>query len=1634
MLHLEGLYPRRSRMGWTNPALNTFYHQRSNSPAVTAINRPQRPPSRSTALPSPLVPAQLGGPDSVGLPVVLPTPPLVKWQPGAAASSSPRTRTLTRYELSEGPRRQRRRLNGASLEEETNLGNNRRLHGPYELPGHGTDLICSGSQQVRQHFQCTAALPNLSQYGAGERGKGTPLSKPALTPRPRGPGLHDPDAAAAMMVTAAAGSSAVAYGGGDVDADRSGCTVECPAKIGGNAGGGAIESKSGFGALSDPKASELRHPGDWCDTAAALAEVRLRQQLDYQRYYQQNQATAPINPINPMPYRGGNTIGRSIMNFGRGYSQSGAPASTAPSQPPPPPPPPGSPDGAWLQAFMKGTASRAAAVMTPSLEQLARALWALQVLYPGGEWQGDGGGPPAASARPGVDVDGSQDSSEAPAAAAPTHLGPEVRQQQRQGEAWLRWWWRATSLAVAQLEVTQPAPDMTPLVLLLEVLQPLVSEVATAAAPPPLRPPGFWRGIVAAAVERQVLAAAASAAGGRGGEEAFRGDRAAARVSGNGSAAAAQPPPVLESPAAGDKGDNGVLRNLIALLRGYTALGLHEGRAVRCLAPALLQYAVRAPYGSGPGAGAGRLLLATLPDEDLAALMRWHQLYGSPLQDATFFVQVLLERSGASPHSPRVLPLPLLLDMLAGVSTSARPLPPPLAGRLAAWVARQLDHHLNTPNSISLSSSSNSSSSSSSSSGSSSGSGSSIHIDGPDGNSSASGCVGGNAAGLIRASPTPSLPTDPRVSTTAMATGSVWAVAGEGQQTGKPQQLQTLHVVLELFVCVARLAARHARRSDGAAAAAAMAATATVATAAVSTGIELLPALAGQDEEAAEESRLGEAAAAAEEEEEEVAAATEAGAGVVGSSGGDDNPFPAVLDAFLPYLRARFFACSASELQKAVRQVAVARRLFPGAPGPASAKSGAAAAAAATTTSATTAATAASPCPTSAAWSALEAAWEPLLESSGCGRASPGPLRQLVVDVSFISPDWLSRGFMSQLLHAVTTEVDRTAFLLTRGTREHGEGRLRRPQNARRHQRQASPAARTAVAPPPPPPPSPPPSRPLETALSPDEISYVAAAVARLTSGHRFGLVRIVRRLAAGVLAAAPRMSPTALTQAIWALAELGAKAPHVIGPTGAELLLNVLGARLAAVPPKSLPLLLWSLARIRLRPASRWMVSYTRIVQTHVRQYDMRQVAQLAWAYGQLMPAAPYSKLFYRPPRGLVRCLLRRSFDAMRIGEPRSSTKVLQPQQQQQQQQQPSGKGDAVPRRVVENRVTDRLSQPTTRGPEATVASPPSQPLRRGGLGVSYHYSRLRPGDAALLVFGLVGMEARPGSVWMRRLYGWSGPKLSSFTPRDLGMLLFALGALGAQPPYHWVCRAARYMSVKLPYASGLDVAHAAAGLARLAPCQLPWSAVAAFKAVVPRLLRRRTSTAGEAADGDADSANDISAGNAAGDGAASVSSRRRRGSGGSSVQGHADRRGSEREEGRREAWADFLRSAFSQLADNARPPVRRGPIAAAATAPVRSGAADSSGQTWLSVRQHNATAMGYAADADDDADADADADDDDDGGAKPAPAHSDLIVTKAGSSSKARVKFVLAAARGSRRPRLRWRWRRLQPVSLPP
>ncbi|GLI64380.1 hypothetical protein VaNZ11_007646 [Volvox africanus] len=1539
MLHLEGQHPQHSRIWWTARPATTPYHQRPNSAALPATTGPQRQPSLSATLLSPVLPAYPGGSEWVGFPLPPPTTPLVEMQPGGVAPMT----MPTWHELSAGPRRQRRRLNGTSSAVGSSPWDYRQAHEPYEPLGDDLpDLICrTRSQNVQQHFQCTAALPGLSNWETGERRTDTPVSGRGLTARLRGPGLHAPRAAAEMTGTAAAGSApgkfpGVACGGGKGDADFSRtAAMELPSMAGEIACAGAVESKLpgtqfgfesefGFGTLSDRR--DLLYPGDWCDIAAALAEARLRQQLDNERY-QQNQAALPINP---MPHKCDNTSGSSFMDLGRGCSKSGAAVAAAAV---PPPLVAGSTDGAWLEAFMKGTSSRAAADVTPSLEQLARALWALQVLYPNGEWRGV---VPAAPAAAGVDADGSQDSGGAvaaaastaavttAAAAAPSHLELHQQELRRQGEAWLRWWWQGTSLAVAQLGVNQPTPDVSPLVLLLDVLQPLVSEVE-GVAPPPLRPPGFWRSTVAAAVERQVLAAAASAATRRsgGGGEDSHGSSPPAGASGDSSTAAAAQPPTLLENLTGDKGASGVLRNLMALLHGYIALRLHKGRAVRCLAPAVLQYALQAPYGSGAGGG-GRRLLATLPDEDLAALMRWHQLYGSPLQDVTGFVQVLLERSGEISYPSRLLPLPLLLDMLTGISTSPRPLPPPLAGRLAAWVVKHLDSHLGSGSNGRKSGKSGNGSSSS-------------RVDEPDGSSSASVFVGGDAAGIVRASPALSLPTDPRVSATAMATGFAGAVAREGRQTGRTQQQQTLHVVLELFVCVARLAARHVRRTGGRAIAVtttAAPATAPAATVAVSSGIGSVPTSMWQNEETGEGLRLGEMEEEGRWQEAvtavsalKAAAALDGGVESAAVLRGDDNPFRAVLDAVLPYLRARFLTCSASELQQAARQLLVARRLFPAPPTPAAAGTSPAAtsAAAAAVTTAVTTATAASASstatnpaakplfPTSAAWSSLEAAWEPLLESSGCGGLSPGPLRQMVVDLSFSSPDLLSPAFLAQLLHAVTAEVDRTTFLLNKAAREQLEGRgARVKENTHSSQRQPQPAARTAITPPPP---SPSPSPSPKTALSPDEVSHVAAAVARLMAGQRFVPGRVVRRLAAGVLAAAPWMSPTALTQAVWGLAALGAEAPHVIGPTEAELLLNVLGARLAAVPPKSLPLMLWSLARIRLRPATRWMVSYTRIVQAYVRLYDMRQVAQLVWAYGQLTPAAPYSKLYYRPPRRLVRCLLRRSLGALQTGGSRSSRKVPQPLHHQKV----SGKENVGSQSLFGNRMAGRLS-----GARAAAAT-----VRRGGggLGVSYHYSQLRPGDAALLVFGLAGMEARPGSLWLRRLYGWCGPKLSSFNPRDLGMLLFALGALGAQPPYHWVCRAARCMSVQLSYASGLDVAHAAAGLAQLAPGQVPWSVVATFKAVVPCLLRRRAHKASEATVGDANPANDICAatsaatGDSDGGGAASVGG----GCSSDSVQRPAGRRGSGGE-GQREPWAGFLRSAFSQLLDNARPPMKPG------------------------------------------------------------------------------------------------------------
>ncbi len=72
------------------------------------------------------------------------------------------------------------------------------------------------------------------------------------------------------------------------------------------------------------------------------------------------------------------------------------------------------------------------------------------------------------------------------------------------------------------------------------------------------------------------------------------------------------------------------------------------------------------------------------------------------------------------------------------------------------------------------------------------------------------------------------------------------------------------------------------------------------------------------------------------------------------------------------------------------------------------------------------------------------------------------------------------------------------------------------------------------------------------------------------------------------------------------------------------------------------LPLLLQGLACIRLRPHPAWMVSYSRLVRQHLYTYGPAQLAQLVWSYGQLTPAPPYARLYFRPPKQLVRELLR--------------------------------------------------------------------------------------------------------------------------------------------------------------------------------------------------------------------------------------------------------------------------------------------------------------------------------------------------------------------------------------------------------
>lgn len=77
-------------------------------------------------------------------------------------------------------------------------------------------------------------------------------------------------------------------------------------------------------------------------------------------------------------------------------------------------------------------------------------------------------------------------------------------------------------------------------------------------------------------------------------------------------------------------------------------------------------------------------------------------------------------------------------------------------------------------------------------------------------------------------------------------------------------------------------------------------------------------------------------------------------------------------------------------------------------------------------------------------------------------------------------------------------------------------------------------------------------------------------------------------------------------------------------------------------VLPQLVHVFLWSIARLGVRPPLPWMRAHEQQLLLHSGQLRPGWVAQVVWAYGELVPPAPYAKMFYRPSRQLMRRLLR--------------------------------------------------------------------------------------------------------------------------------------------------------------------------------------------------------------------------------------------------------------------------------------------------------------------------------------------------------------------------------------------------------
>ncbi|KAG2442013.1 hypothetical protein HYH02_009805 [Chlamydomonas schloesseri] len=858
---------------------------------------------------------------------------------------------------------------------------------------------------------------------------------------------------------------------------------------------------------------------------------------------------------------------------------------------------------------------------------------------------------------------------------------------------------------------------------------------AAAAGGSTPQPPSWWRAAVGDAVEDRLARSASGGAG--GGSPAQPQDRGGTQ-------------PVADAPAA----MAAALEARVTLLRAYAGTGLWsrrrgapsaQGRKPRVNPASAVMQLVHATWAAQQGQAA-QMRPPPLSTSGLAALLRSQQLLGAPLTPAAVETAVQMLEAQGTDSQP--LPLAALSDILAGVSTCPRPLPPSTAAVLAAATQRSL-----------------------------------------------------HAAPLVAAGPEQLRRDGPVLLELVKSLARLWTRRQEQLHRAEQREPPGHATAVNAFEAALDACIPHLHRWLDSCSAAEL----LVASRSLITALRMRPW-------AGSRGSAGDAGNADSRHEDEH--------GQGGDVDDDDDDDDRTASA------AAGIGAGASPGQVGARQ-----RRTAGPPAP--------------------------PAPAlSAAWAAFEAASAPLLE----GVLPGGVLLQLAVDVSFMQhKSDVPPRYKMQLLRALTAAMEQSARRLA-GMRGPAPGRSGRGATAAERRGDSDPSPQHAATQTPEAPsdssrnssggvrslhtdaytrPQPPrtaarpnvdsprasgtgssaargsggaAAAPAGSAaapqlLSPDQVAHAAAATARLLSQDRFVPAAVARRMQAAVLVAAQAMQPRELCLALAALGELQLTG---LTPTGSELLLKVLSARLPDLPPASLPLLLWSLARMRLRPPSQWLAEYSRIVQQHVLSYDMRQVAQLVWSYGQLVPQAPYSKMYFRPPRSLVQTLLRRCLASFGALESRTFR--------------------------LRSRTRRVALQSAPRTPPEQPQRPPRPPAPRP---TSAHYAQLRPADCALVVAGLAGLEARPDSRWLQGLYRWSGPLLASFRAPDLGMLLYGLARLEAAPPPAWVRRAARCAELQLFHATGLDTAYTAYGLARLRPALVSGRLLTALEVFVPLQLQ---------------------------------------------------------------------------------------------------------------------------------------------------------------------------------------------------